>query len=100
MAKLSLAEIKEQLESLKGWQSGENAISKQFVFPSFKEAMSFVNAVAELAEAADHHPDILIAYRRVTLTLWTHTEGGVTGRDLKMAKQIEQLPILKPQGHQ
>jgi len=53
--------------------------------------MKFVNQVADAAEAANHHPDILINYNRVTLTLWSHDSGGVTQRDLKMADKISQI---------
>lgn len=64
---------------------------RRFRFPSFKEAITFVNQVAELAEEANHHPDILINYNRVTLTLTTHDEGGLTRRDFALATKINQL---------
>lgn len=89
MAKLTSEEIAESLKSLAGWKYGQNAISKQFTLADFKAAMFFVNTVAGLAELADHHPDILINYRRVTMTLSTHSEGGVTAKDIGLAKQIE-----------
>ena len=54
--------------------------------------MAFVNQVAELAESADHHPDILINYKRVTLTLSTHSAGGLTEKDFDLASQIEKIP--------
>ena len=55
----------------------------------FKRAMSFVNRVADAANAADHHPDITINYNRVTTTLSTHSEGGVTDKDIDMASKID-----------
>ena len=89
MAKMSKAEIAASLEGLVGWKLEGKTIAKGYEFPSFPEAMHFVNNVAGLAEAADHHPDILINYRRVTLTLSTHDEGGLTKKDFELASQIE-----------
>jgi 4a-hydroxytetrahydrobiopterin dehydratase len=67
-------------------------IHKRFTFGNFKEAMAFVNQVAELAESADHHPDILVNYKRVTLTLSTHSAGGLTQKDFDLASHIEKIP--------
>jgi 4a-hydroxytetrahydrobiopterin dehydratase len=89
MAKLSPEAIAEKLKALSGWQSKDNAISKLFRFKEFMDGIRFVNRVAEMAEAADHHPDILINYTRVTFTCSTHTDGGVTEKDTKLAEQIE-----------
>ncbi len=91
MAKLSESALKEQLQQLTGWQLSGNVITKKFTWPSFKEAITFVNKVADLAEAADHHPDFTINYRNVTLTLSTHSEGGITENDTRLAGQIERL---------
>ena len=89
MSKLSLQEIEEKLKALQGWQLDGEVISKKFTLPSFPQAMRFVNQVADLAEKADHHPDIHIDYRRVTLTLSTHSEGGITQKDFLLAERIE-----------
>ena len=89
MAKLSPEAIAEKLKALSGWQSKDNAINKLFRFKEFMDGIRFVNRVAEMAEAADHHPDILINYTRVTFTCSTHTDGGVTEKDTKLAEQIE-----------
>ena len=89
MSKLSLQEIEEKLKALQGWQLDGEVISKKFTLPSFPQAMRFVNQVADLAEKADHHPDIHIDYRRVTLTLSTHSEGGITQKDFLLAEKIE-----------
>jgi len=89
MAKLSKKEIQEKLKDLKDWQIKGQAIAKTFTLPSFKEAISFVTKVADLAEAANHHPDMLIQYNKVTLTLSTGSEGGVTEHDINLAAQIE-----------
>ncbi len=89
MARLSKAEITESLEGLSAWKLEGETIAKGYEFTSFPEAIRFVNKVAGLAESADHHPDILINYRRVTLTLSTDREGGLTKKDFQLAKQIE-----------
>ena len=89
MSKLTTAAVKSGLEKLPGWSVSEESIVKQYTFPSFLEAMKFVNRVADVAEQEDHHPDILINYRRVTFTLSTHSEGGLTKKDLELAKKIE-----------
>lgn len=89
MAKLKAEEITEKLKTLPGWELRENAIAKRFRFKEFMDGIGFVNRIAEIAEAADHHPDILIAYTRVTFTCSTHSEGGVTDKDLTLARQIE-----------
>ncbi len=89
MAKLTSGEVAERLKGLPGWEPRENAIAKRFRFKEFMDGIRFVNRVAEIAEAADHHPDILINYTRITFTCSTHSEGGVTEKDFKLARQIE-----------
>jgi 4a-hydroxytetrahydrobiopterin dehydratase len=83
------AEIRAVLSELPGWKQQGKEISKTFDLKGFKAAMAFAGTVGELAERADHHPDILIQYRRVTLTLSSHDLGGITDRDLRLARQIE-----------
>lgn len=68
-----------------GWQEVDGALEHEFSFGSFADAIAFVNRVAVLAEAEDHHPDIAVHYRRVVLRWWTHTAGGVTDRDRALA---------------
>ena len=82
MALLSKAEIDEQLETLSGWTLDGDAIRKQFTFRGFPEAVAFVHRLVPDAERADHHPDITINYRRVTLSWSTHDEGGLTAKDI------------------
>ena len=89
MAKLTTEAVQGALKALPGWSLKDGAIGKQYTWPSFPDAIKFVNQVADLAEQADHHPDILINYRRVTLTLSTHSEGGITQKDFDLAAQIE-----------
>ena len=82
MAKrLTDTEIQERLATLGGWTLDGNAIRKQYTLGGFPDAVAFVARLAFDAEAADHHPDILINYKRVTLTYSTHSEGGLTDKD-------------------
>jgi 4a-hydroxytetrahydrobiopterin dehydratase len=89
MAKLPPEEIKNRLTGLAGWQLADNAIKKQFKFNDFMSAVAFVNRVANAAEAADHHPDIVINYTRVTMSLSTHSAGGITEKDFDLAQKID-----------
>ncbi len=91
MPLLSSAEINERLKVLDGWEQKGNEITKQYKLRNFVESVGFVNKVAILAEKADHHPDILIEYKNVTLTLSTHSEGGLTEKDFNLARDIEGL---------
>ena len=91
MGKLNEAAIQKALESAKGWALDGNAIRRQFTLPSFPDAIAFVTRLAFDAEAADHHPDILINYKRVTLTYSTHSEGGLTEKDFDGARKADAL---------
>jgi 4a-hydroxytetrahydrobiopterin dehydratase len=73
------------------WTEVDGALQRTFELPSFLEALAFVNRVGELAEAEDHHPDISISYREVTLRWWTHTAGGITDRDRDLAGKTSNL---------
>ena len=74
-----------------GWSEVDDALERTFELPTFLEALAFVNRVGELAEAEDHHPDIAIHYRQVTLRWWTHTAGGITDRDRELAERTNAL---------
>ena len=89
--KLSPTEIDQRMKTLQGWRLEGNEITKQFTFAGFPEAVAFVDRLAPKAEAADHHPDILINYKRVTLTYSTHSEGGLTGKDFEGAATADTL---------
>ena len=91
MPKLSTSEAQERIKRLKGWTLEGDAIRKQFTFKDFLEAIAFVNRIAPEAEAADHHPDILINYKRVTLTYSTHSDGGLTEKDFAGAATADRL---------
>jgi len=81
-------DIDKHLADTPGWTKGKDTIRKTFTFADFPEALLFVNHVGYLAQQADHHPDIDIRFKRVTLTLSTHSDGGVTTKDFSLAKQI------------
>jgi 4a-hydroxytetrahydrobiopterin dehydratase len=68
-----------------GWLEVDDALEQTFELPSFPDAIAFVNRVAELAEAENHHPDVTISYKKVTLRWTTHSEGGITDRDRELA---------------
>jgi 4a-hydroxytetrahydrobiopterin dehydratase len=82
MCVLSNEEVDRRLTSLPGWSRTAAGITRQFTFDGFPEAVAFVSRLVPGAEAADHHPDITINYRRVTLVYTTHSEGGVTEKDV------------------
>ena len=88
---LTEQEIELRLGRLAGWKRVENLIEKTYEFKNFLRAMSFVNAVAYVAEAVNHHPDIILRYNRVTLRNWTHAAGGITEYDFALAEQIEEI---------
>jgi len=89
MARLSDDEARKRLSALRGWEIDGDRLRKRYTLESFPAAIAFVRRVAELAEAADHHPDILIEYKNVTLTLTTHDSGGLTARDFSLAARID-----------
>jgi 4a-hydroxytetrahydrobiopterin dehydratase len=91
MAVLDDTAIEAALEGLKGWTREGDEIRRTFEFDSFQPAIDFVNRVAEAAEAANHHPDIDIRFSRVTLTLSTHSAGGLTKRDFALASRIDEM---------
>jgi 4a-hydroxytetrahydrobiopterin dehydratase len=89
MALLSRDEVARQLADLDGWTLDGNAIKKQFTFAGFPEAVAFVQRLVPGAEDADHHPDLSISYKRVTVAYSTHSEGGLTAKDFAGAKRTE-----------
>ena len=88
---LPQTELDQLLAGLESWQQRANEITRTFTLPSFPAALMFASAVGQLAERADHHPDILIIYRKVTLTLSTHSAGGLTEKDFSLAAQIDAI---------
>jgi 4a-hydroxytetrahydrobiopterin dehydratase len=102
VALLKTDEIAAGLTSLPGWKVEGTAIRKEFVFRDFPEAVLFVSALVPGAEEADHHPDIEIHYKRVVLSYSTHSEGGITDKDLAGAAMADtvagSLPHLEEFG--
>jgi len=90
VARLSNEQIASALDTLQDWEREGDMIVRTIRFPDFMDGVRFVNRVAELAEAADHHPDIDIRYRNVRLALTSHDEAGLTERDVNLAKQIDE----------
>jgi 4a-hydroxytetrahydrobiopterin dehydratase len=81
MAKIAADLVKQRLQKLPGWQLDGETIKRQYTFAGFPDAVAFVVRLGFVAEAADHHPDLLINYKRVTVTYSTHSEGGLTEKD-------------------
>ena len=88
---LSSKDIKDRLKKIPEWEVEKNHIERTFEFDDFAQAIDFVNAVADIAEDEDHHPDIDIRYSKVRVALSTHSEGGVTDMDFDVAEKIERL---------
>ena len=91
MAVLSDDEVDAVLPELDGWERSDGALRRSVEFPAFLDGVDAVRRVAERAEAADHHPDIDIRWRTVTFALVTHSEGGITDKDVAMAREIDGL---------
>ncbi|MEM1329072.1 MAG: 4a-hydroxytetrahydrobiopterin dehydratase [Planctomycetota bacterium] len=89
LTKLSEAEINEALDKLPDWSLVGDAIQRNYQFDDFVASMAFVNKVADAAEARQHHPDILIRYNKVMLTLSTHDAGGITQKDFDLAAEAD-----------
>jgi 4a-hydroxytetrahydrobiopterin dehydratase len=88
---LTDAQIAAALDDLPMWTYADNRLRRTVSASTFRAAIGLVNAVADLAEELDHHPDIDVRYRDVTFTCWTHTTGGVTSSDIELARGIEGL---------
>jgi 4a-hydroxytetrahydrobiopterin dehydratase len=91
MAALSPDEIKSRLASIPGWTLEKDELVRHFQFPDFLGSIAFVNGVAQLAEAAGHHPDIDIRYNKVRLALTTHDAGGISSKDFDLAAKVGAL---------
>jgi 4a-hydroxytetrahydrobiopterin dehydratase len=91
MARLSDAEIEERLGDLDGWRRDGDAIVKEFDNGNFKGSVDFVNRLTPEAEEMNHHPDLEISWKTVTVTITTHSEGGLTDGDFALASRIDAL---------
>ncbi|MCH7984011.1 MAG: 4a-hydroxytetrahydrobiopterin dehydratase [Chloroflexi bacterium] len=95
MAKLTAVEIADLLPQVPGWsvitEDGMSRLNREFSFEDFAEALSFTNRIGLLAEEADHHPRLVTEWGRVTVTWWSHSEGGMVAADIEMAKKVDAL---------
>lgn len=91
MALLSEAEVQERLAGLPGWERNGEAIEKEFKRNDFVGSVEFVSSLVKPAEAMNHHPDLAISWDTVTVTLSTHSEGGLTANDFELAEKIDAL---------
>jgi 4a-hydroxytetrahydrobiopterin dehydratase len=91
MARLNDSEIDERLTGLEGWERSGEAIVKQFDNGDFKGSVEFVNRLTPEAEDMNHHPDLEISWKDVTVTITSHSEGGLTDNDFELARRIESL---------
>ncbi|MEK6818783.1 MAG: 4a-hydroxytetrahydrobiopterin dehydratase [Nanoarchaeota archaeon] len=88
---MNLNEIQNEVANLDNWSIETDSISKVFVLENFRGALQFVNKVGEIAEKHNHHPDIVINYNNVKLTLTTHYEKGLSRKDFEVAKEIDKI---------
>ena len=91
MARLSDEEIEQALGDLDGWERVGDAIERTFELDDFKGSVDFVNALTPEAEAMNHHPDLAISWNKVTVTITSHSEGGLTANDFELARRIATL---------
>ena len=91
MPLLSSEEVEERLVDLSGWEREDDAIRKAFKGDDFKSSVDFVNRVLPVAEEMNHHPDLEISWNTVTVTITTHSEGGLTENDFELASKIDAL---------
>ena len=90
------AQITERLGTLQGWSHGDKAIRRTYETDGWPITLMLVNALGFIAEAADHHPDLAVSYRRVTVTLSTHSAGGVTAKDFELAEKFDEVALWRP----
>jgi 4a-hydroxytetrahydrobiopterin dehydratase len=91
MARLDDQQIEDKLSGLEGWERSGDAIEKKFELDDFKGSVDFVNRVTPEAEEMNHHPDLAISWNKVTVTVTTHSEGGLTEGDFELAKRIDSV---------
>jgi 4a-hydroxytetrahydrobiopterin dehydratase len=91
MPKIPQEDVRGRLQKLPGWSLTGEAITRQFTFAGFPEAVAFIVRLGFAAEAVDHHPDLVVNYKRVTVTYSTHSEGGLTDKDFAGAETATKI---------
>ncbi len=92
MKLLTTIEIENKLQTLSGWVNANNSIEKEFIKKNFLDALAFLNSIAQKAEELDHHPDVLLhSYNKLKIIISTHSAGGITENDFKLASIIEEI---------
>ena len=91
MAVLDIKKVEKELRDLKNWFLKDNKISKEYTFPSYMNSIQFINKLAVEAEKNNHHPDMVVGWCNIKITLTSHDEGGVTDKCLIMAKSAEKV---------
>jgi 4a-hydroxytetrahydrobiopterin dehydratase len=91
LEKLTEDQIEARLADAPDWAEVSDEIQRTFQFPDFRASMAFVDSLAEYAERAEHHPDILIRYNKVTISVSTHDAGGVTVKDFELAHEADRI---------
>jgi 4a-hydroxytetrahydrobiopterin dehydratase len=88
---LGAGALAEHLQQLSGWKLEDRKLTKSYAFADFVSAVAFVDRLTPIAEAQNHHPDLFVAWGRVTVHLWSHDSGGVTARDVRLAAALDEL---------
>lgn len=91
MSKLTQEQITKAIAALPGWSLSGDEIARTYQFKNYYETMAFVNATAWVSHATDHHPDLEVGYNKCKVRYSTHSEGGVTGKDVECARKVDQL---------
>jgi 4a-hydroxytetrahydrobiopterin dehydratase len=91
MPRLTDSQIVERLGALPAWSRDGNRLRREIAFPTFPDAVAFIVRLGFAAEAADHHPDLEVHWRRVTVFYWTHSEGGITEKDVAGAATADRV---------
>ena len=90
--KLRKEEVELEMKELPLWRMEGGSIMRVFDFPDFKNALNFVNKIGDLAEKSNHHPDIKLSWGRAEVRISTHSAGGITSKDFKLAEEVDALP--------
>ncbi len=88
---LSVDALHEALVHLPGWQVQNNALAREYAAQSYLDGLARLNVIAQLSEDADHHPELILAWGKLTIRFWTHTVQGITALDLELARQVETI---------